>query len=376
MSDVQIVGIGEAGVGRVGGGVSPLDLLGLSVDRALADAGVGMEEVDGLFTASAYYPFAALNVADHLGLAPKYSDGTNVGGSSFIAHLEHASAAISQGLCNVAIICYGSTQWSDGGRLVTIAERNRFEVPYDLRVPFNAYSLVAARHMYEYGTTREQLAHVAVAARGWAKLNPNAVERGDLSVDDVLQSRMVAWPLSKLDSCLVTDGAACVVLTSKDRARDSPKGGVSVLSSKSAHWHRDMSQMRSYTTTAASESGPRALESAGVDVDDIDLAMLYDAFTINVPVFLEDLGFCKKGEGGPFITERGIGPNGGFPVNTNGGGLSYGHPGMYGMFLVTEAVRQLRGECGDRQVPGCELALLHGNGGVFSHQSTAVISKN
>jgi acetyl-CoA acetyltransferase len=235
------------------------------------------------------------------------------------------------------------------------------------------YALAASRHMHEYGTTREQLAEVAVAAREWAKLNPKAFKRDDLAVEDVLASRMISSPLSLLDCCLVTDGGGALVVTSAERGKDLRKAPVYLLGAGEAHWHRNISQMPDLTVTAAAESGLRAYEMAGVRPEDVDVAMLYDAFTINTILFLEDLGFCEKGEGGTFLEGGRIAPGGELAVNTNGGGLSYNHPGMYGLLLLIEAVRQLRGECGERQVEGAEVALAHGNGGVLSSQVTAVL---
>jgi acetyl-CoA acetyltransferase len=235
------------------------------------------------------------------------------------------------------------------------------------------YALAASRHIHEYGTTREQLAEVAVAAREWAKLNPKAFKRDHLTVEDVLASRMISSPLSLLDCCLVTDGGGALLVTSAERAKDLRKAPVYLLGAGEAHWHRNISQMPDLTVTAAVDSGPRAYEMAGVGPESVDVAMLYDAFTINPILFLEDLGFCEKGEGGAFVEGGRIAPGGELPVNTNGGGLSYNHPGMYGLLLLIEAVRQLRGECGERQVRGARVALAHGNGGVLSSQVTAVL---
>jgi acetyl-CoA acetyltransferase len=235
------------------------------------------------------------------------------------------------------------------------------------------YALAASRHMHEYGTTREQLAEVAVAAREWARLNPKAFRRDPLSVEDVLASRMISSPLSLLDCCLVTDGGGALIVTSAERAKDLRKPPIYLLGAGEAHWHRNISQMPDLTVTASTESGQRAYSMAGVGPEDVDVAMLYDAFTINPILFLEDLGFCEKGEGGTFVEGGRIAPGGELAVNTNGGGLSYNHPGMYGLLLLIEAVRQLRGECGERQVEGAEVAIAHGNGGVLSSQVTAVL---
>ncbi len=368
-----IVGAAESDLGEVGPRFTPLDLLGQATNRALVDAGLEKKDIDGLFSASAYYSMATVSAGEYLGIRPRYSDATNMGGSSFVSHLLHAAAALEVGLCEVALIIYASTQRSGGGFRGVSEPPNPYETPYEPRYPVSMYALAASRHMHEYGTTREQLAEVAVAAREWAKLNPKAFKRGDLTVEDVLASRMISSPLSLLDCCLVTDGGGALVVTSAERAKDLRKAPVYLLGAAEAHWHRNISQMPDLTLTAAAESGPRAYTMAGVGAEDIDVAMLYDAFTINTILSLEDLGFCEKGEGGAFVEGGRIAPGGELPVNTNGGGLSYNHPGMYGLLLLIEAVRQLRGECGERQVEGAEVALAHGNGGVLSSQVTAVL---
>jgi acetyl-CoA acetyltransferase len=368
-----LVGVAESDLGEVGPGSTPLDLIGQATLRVLDDAGLEKGDVDGLFSASAYYHMPTLSVGEYLGIRPRYSDATNVGGSSFVSHLLHAAAAIHAGLCEVALITYGSTQRSGGGRLVSGSETLPYEAPYRARYPVSMYALAASRHMHEYGTTREQLAEVAVAAREWAKLNPRAFKRDDLSVEDVLASRMVSSPLSVLDCCLVTDGGGAAIVTGAERVQDFAKPPVYLLGAGEAHWHRNISQMPDLTVTAAADSGRRAFEMAGVGPESVDVAMLYDAFTINTVLFLEDLGFCGKGEGGRFVFGGRIAPGGDLAVNTSGGGLSYNHPGMYGLLLVVEAVRQLRGECGERQVPGANVALVHGNGGVLSSQVTAIL---
>jgi acetyl-CoA acetyltransferase len=368
-----VVGVAESDLGEVGPGLTPLDLMGQATLRALDDAGLKKEDVDGLFSASAYYFMPTLSVGEYLGIRPRYSDATNLGGSSFVSHLFHAASAIDAGLCEVALIVYGSTQRSESGRLVSGSETLPYEAPYKPRYPISAYALAASRHMHEYGTTREQLAEVAVAAREWAKLNPKAFVRDDLSVEDVLSSRMISSPLSALDSCLVTDGGGAILVTSPERAKDLKKPPVYLLGAGEAHWHRNISQMPDVTVTAASDSGPRAFDMAGVKPEDVDVVMLYDAFTINPVLFLEDLGFCEKGEGGEFVSDGRIAPGGELAVNTNGGGLSYNHPGMYGLLLLIEAVRQVRRECGERQVEGANVALANGNGGVLSSQVTAVL---
>jgi acetyl-CoA acetyltransferase len=368
-----IVGAAESDLGEVGTGFTPLDLIGQATERALTDAGLEKKDIDGLFSASVYYQMPTLSVGEYLGIRPRYSDATMMGGSSFVSHLLHAIAAIEAGLCEVALVAYASTQLSEGGFRGVSDPPNPFETPYRPRYPVSMYALAASRHMYEYGTTREQLAEVAVAARKWAKLNPKAFMRDDLTVEDVLASRMISSPLSLLDCCLVTDGGGALLVTSAGRAKDLRMPPVYLLGAGEAHWHRNISQMPDLTVTAAADSGRRAYDMAGVGPEDVDVTMLYDAFTINPILFLEDLGFCEKGEGGTLLEGGRTAPGGELPVNTNGGGLSYNHPGMYGLLLLIEAVRQLRGECGERQVEGAEVALAHGNGGVLSSQVTAVL---
>ncbi len=370
---IAIVGAAESDLGEVGPGFTPLDLIGQATTRALADAGLEKKDVDGLFSASVYYQMPTLSVGEYLGIRPRYSDATMTGGSSFVSHLLHAAAAIEAGLCEIALITYASTQLSEGGFRSASDPPTPYETPYRPRYPVSMYALAASRHIHEYGTTRRQLAEVAVAARKWAKLNPKAYKRDHLTLEDVLASRMISSPLSLLDCCLVTDGGGALIVTSAGRAKDLHKPPVYLLGAGEAHWHRNISQMPDLTVTAAVESGSRAYEMAGVRSEDVDVAMLYDAFTINPILFLEDLGFCGKGEGGTFVEDGRIAPGGELPVNTNGGGLSYSHPGMYGLLLLIEAVRQLRGECGGRQVEGAEIALANGNGGVLSSQVTAVL---
>ncbi|WP_433521438.1 acetyl-CoA acetyltransferase [Nocardia pseudovaccinii] len=369
-----VVGVAESDLGEVGPGVSSLDLVGQATTRALADAGLALSDIDGLFCHSAFVQMPVVATAEYLGIRPRYSDSTAVGGSSFVAYLRHATAAIAAGMCEVALITYGSIQRSHGGLITSGAALEKsYEAAFRPRLPATAYALAAARHMHEFGTTREQLAEVAVAAREWARLNPVAFARDELTIEDVLGSRMVSSPLTIRDCCLVTDGGGAVIVTSAARAKSLRKPPVYLLGSGEAHWHKDIFQMPDLTRTAAIESGSRAYEVAGIRPSEIDVVEVYDAFTINTLVFLEDLGFCEKGEGGRFIEGGGIAPGGRLPVNTNGGGLSYCHPGMYGVFLIVEAVRQIRGECGERQVPNCRTALVHGNGGTLSSQVSAVL---
>ena len=302
-----------------------------------------------------------------------------LGGSSFVAHIMPAIQALASGQCNAVLVCYGSTQRTstvnraEVGRMRKHMDPQPYEAPYDPLSPISSYALAAARHMHQYGTTREQLAEVALAANQWAQRNPEALAREPLTLDKILGARMVSDPLTVRDCCLVSDGAGAYVLVRADRARDLPQKPVYVLGNATAVWNRQISSMDDLTITAAQESGRRAFAMAGVTPADIDVVEVYDAFTINTILFLEDLGFCKKGEGGAFVSGGAIAPGGRLPVNTNGGGLSCIHPGMYGIFIMIEAVRQLRGAAGDRQIGDAQLAVVHGNGGTLSSQSTAVL---
>ena len=367
-----IVGIGSAGTGAAPDQTAT-ELMAEAALAAITDAGLALGDIDGLFAATSTHAFPTLSVAEYLGIRPRMQDGTNIGGSSFEAHLLSATMALAAGQCDAALICYGSNQRSAGGRLVSMSEPQVHEAPYKPRQPITAYALAASRHMHEFGTTREQLAEVAVAARAWANLNPAAFAHGPLGVADVLASRMISDPLTVADCCLVTDGGGACVLVRPDRARDLRHKPAYVLGAASAGWHRAVMCMPELTITAATESGARAYAMAGLTHRDVKLAMLYDAFTINTILFLEDLGFCPKGEGGRFVEGGAIAPGGTLAVNTNGGGLSCVHPGMYGMFLILEAVTQLRGDAGARQVPDLDVALVHGNGGTLSSQCTALL---
>jgi acetyl-CoA acetyltransferase len=282
-----------------------------------------------------------------------------------------ATMAIEMGLCNNVLIAYGSNLRA--ARTFGILETPPFEKAYGLLSPMPGYAMCAARHMHEYGTTREQMAEVAVAARKWAQLHPDATMRDPLTIEEVLASPLVADPLSRLDCCLMTDGGAAIIVTSAARARGLRQKPVYFLGGAGAHWHREISQMQDFTTSPTAESAPRAMEMAGVTTKDVDVVQLYDAFTINTIMFLEDMGFCAKGEGGSFVSGGRIAPGGELPVNTNGGGLSFAHPGMYGMFTLIEATAQLRGAAGERQVSGADIAIAHGNGCTFSHEFTTVL---
>lgn len=344
--------------------------------NAIADAGLNKNDIDGVFSAGRLF---ATETAEYLGLRPRYIDGTMVGGCSFLHHVQHAMAAINAGLCEVALITHGESGRSRLAMPSTSSPKDsllwQFEAPYGIVFPFTAYGFIATRHMHEYGTTSEQLAEVAVATRAWARLNPKANQRGPLTVEDVLKSPILAWPFHMLDCCLVTDGGGACIVTSAERAKDLKKKPVYILGTGESMGHCWVNQMPDFTAaTGATISGPQAFAMAGVTHKDIDVAMFYDAFTITPILALEDLGFCKKGEGGAFVSGQRTAPGGDFPMNTNGGGLSYTHTGMYGMFIIIEAVRQLRGECGERQVKDAEVALCHGLGGIFSAAATMILA--
>ena len=369
---VAVVGVAESDLGEMVPFTSPLDLVAQATSRALEDCGLKLSDVDGLFGAFTQLRMAPMVVSEYLGLKPKYFDGTQIGGSSFVTHLAHAHAAIEAGLCEVALIAYGSTQRSVSRAAASPREYNYFETPYKPLSPISSYALAAARHMHQYGTTREQLAEVAVAARKWALMNPKAWEKEPLTIEQVLNARMVSYPFTVRDCCLVLDGGGAMIVTSAQRAKSLSKKPVYVLGSGEAISHSSISNMPDLTVTAARESGALAFKRAGLKPADVDMLSLYDAFTITPILFLEDLGFCPKGEGGRFVAGGTIAPGGKLAVNTSGGGLSYCHPGMYGLLVMIEAVRQVRGECGQRQVKDCEIALAHGNGGVLSSECTVL----
>lgn len=368
-----IVGVAESDIGLVAEGLSPMDLMGQSTYRALKDCGLTLKDVDGIFALTSQSRMPTLALAEYLGLHPRYHGGANIGGCSFMSMIAHAQAAIQAGACEVALIAYGSTQRSMGRANVASVDYNPYESPFRPIYTASSYALAAARHMYQYGTTREQLAEIAVAARQWALLNPQAWEKKPLTIEEVLTSRIVSSPLSVKDCCLVTDGGGAVILVSAQRAKSLKKEPIYVLGVGDDLSHYSISNMSDLTVTGAVRSGAIAYAMAGLTAEDIDVVGLYDAFTITTLLFLEDLGFCPKGEGGRFISGGAIAPGGTLALNTNGGGLSYCHPGMFGIFILIELVRQLRGEAGARQVHGCETGIAHGNGGTLSAQSTVIL---
>ena len=364
-----VVGVGLSEFGEVPGW-SHFELMAQAVERALADSGLKKADVDGVFAVVDRASLPAAMTAEYLGLRPRVMEGTMLGGSSFVNFLQWAALALKEGLCEVALIAYGSNARSGKirpGGAVPIP----YESAYGARL-VTSYALAAARHMHQYGTTREQLAEIPVAARAWARINPKATMRGPLTIEDVLRSRMVSDPLTVADCCLISDGAGAVIMTRADRAMGHPKKPVYLLGVAAETSHQGIAQMPDLSVTAAAQSGPRAFAMAGMKPKDVEVLALYDAFSINTLLFLEDLGFCKKGEGGAFVSGGSIAPGGRLPVNTNGGGLSCVHPGMYGVFTIIETVTQLRGEAGERQVPSAQVGLAHGNGGSLSTQVTSL----
>lgn len=374
-ASTAIVGAATFGIGKCPG-VSAVDMAARAALLALDDAGIALSQVDALYTSAPYEALGGMELAEYLGITPTVTDCNRTGGSAFEVYVQQAAIALEAGLIDCALIAYGSNPTSNSPPGVGMTRQSPWEAPYRPLAPLSSYALAASRHMHLYGTTREHLAEVAVAARGWARLNPEAAVRDPLTVADVLAARMVSDPLTVRDCCLFNDGAAAIVMVRADRARDCPKPPVPVLGAAHAVTHREISSMPDLTVTGAAITGPRAFAQAGLAPSDIDLVMLYDAFTITPILFLEDLGFCPKGEGGPFISGGHIAPGGGLAVNTNGGGLSCVHPGMYGLFLLVESVRQLRGEAGDRQIADARFALAHGNGGVLSSEATVLLGRD
>ncbi|MCP3911522.1 MAG: thiolase [Actinomycetia bacterium] len=359
---------------------SEFQIMAEAAKGALDDAGLSIADVDGLFAASmSMGAMGTIELAEYLNLHPDYVDGTNIGGSSFVAHVNHAAAAIHAGLCNVALILYGSTAASnsvaigtggrDGGRDALAS----FQNPYGVTT-VGSYAMVAKLHMETYGTTPEQLAEIAVSTRRHASLNPNAKMRTPITVDDVMNSRVISDPLHLLDCCIISDGGGAIVVTSAERAADLPKQTVKLLGCSESVTHPEIGY-RDLLTIAANQSGAKAFAMAGLAPAEMDFAMIYDSFTITVLSTLENLGFCGPGEGGDFVSGGRIGLGGELPINPDGGGLSNNHPGMRGIFLVIEAVKQLRGECGERQVEGARLACAHGTGGTLgiSHSGATVV---
>jgi acetyl-CoA acetyltransferase len=373
---VIIAGAAETdAVGKLPG-YSTLQLHIEAAVNAVADAGLSMRDIDGIATVTSPGP---VQVAHALGITPDWMDGTAVGGTSFLLHVRHAAAAIRAGYARTVLITHGesgrsrvgATSFPRGGSTIP----GQFEAPYGTTGPTSTFTIPALRYMKEYGLTHEQLAYVAVAQRKWAARNPRAMFREEITVEDVLASRLVAWPFHLLECCLVTDGGGALIVTSADRAAEFPKPPVHVLGTGESAETPMISQMVDFTESRAFRlAGQAAFGEAGITTADVRHLMIYDAFA-HVPIYgLEALGFVAKGEAGAFIADGNTEPGGRLPLNTNGGGLSYTHTGMYGMFAIQEGVRQVRGEAA-AQVPDAEISVILGNGGMFATSGVLVLGR-
>lgn len=367
-----IVGAATFGMGTAPG-YNNFDLAALASLKALAQVDLVPRDVDGLAIVVMDEALSVLNFAEYLGIQPRFVTNTRTGGSSFQLQAAAAALALESGQCDVALIAYGSDQRSAAGRLISSSRSSPWEAPYKPLRPISSYAMAAARHMHVYGTTKRQLGEVAIAARKWAQLNPDATMRDDLTMEDYLTARMVADPFGVRDCCLVTDGAAAAVMVRAELARELNPRAAYLLGAAHETTHREIAQMADLTVSGTAAAACRAFAQAGVKASDIDVVELYDAFTINTILFLEEMGFCPRGEGGRFVSDGAIAPGGVLPVNTNGGGLSCVHPGMYGLFTMVEAAQQIMGVCGERQVAGAELAVSHGNGGELSSEAVLVL---
>jgi acetyl-CoA acetyltransferase len=359
----------------------------LAMQRALEDSGVRKQDIDGYVSAGGggdNMLDSVVAMAEYLRIDHRYCDGTMTGGSSFEFHVQHAAAAIRDGLAHTILVTYGSDQLSRMGRMLgtggfartgmKVGGPPQYEVPYGNSL-VGAYAMAARRHMHEFGTTPEQLAEIAVGVREYAGLNPDAMYRDPITVDDVVNGRLIADPLHKLDCCVISDGGGALIITTEERARDLRQPPVYVLAATGGQTHWNISQMPVFTETAGRRIAPELYARAGVQPDDIDTVQFYDSFTITVLLLLEDLGFCPKGEGGRFVAEGHLRRGGTLPLNTDGGGLSSNHPGMRGIFLLIEAARQLRGQAGAAQVPDAKLALAAGSGGWLSCIGAVILGK-
>lgn len=379
---IAIVGAADTEVGIVPH-LSATELCVKAANLALKDAGISKDQIDGLITCNSMaepYMYHAEAIAEYMQIFPKYCMAVSTGGGSTFSILHHAATAIATGVCNTVLITMADSLRSGLSRDQAMAMQSatghpQFETPYGLTVPAY-YALIARAHMEKYGTTAEQMAAVAVSGRQYAELNPTAQMRTPITIEDVVNSRMIADPLHLLDCSLVSDGGSAVILTSAERAKDFPNHPVYVLGFGEGHSHEHISQARSLTTSSAVESGQRAYQMAGLGPSDIDVAQIYDCFTPVVLIELEDLGFCAKGEGGPFAASGATQPGGSLPMNTNGGLLSHCHPGNPGsMFALTEAVSQLRHTAEQRQVDNAQVALVHGQGGIMSSHTTLILGR-
>lgn len=376
MTSVTIVGAAESDLGVTGKSI--LTLQAQAISRAVADAGLTLRDIDGIAT-TGVSRFSATQVADYLGIQPSWCDSTFAGGSAYEMYVGRAVQAIEAGQASVIVISFASNQRSAksrrlGGVVESHTPEAQFETPYGPLHPISYYAMAAQRYMHEYGATREDLAQVAVLARDWALLNPAAFRygNGELTVTDVLESAMISSPLTAADCCLVTDGGGAIVVTSRERAQDLAKRPVNILGYGEATTNTSMSQVP-LLPTGARESGQRAFARAGLTPADVDVLEVYDSFTITVLLSLEALGFCEPGEASAYVSSSRARLGGSLPLNTSGGGLSYCHPGQFGVLLLVEAVRQLRGEAGGRQVDNPRVALAHGTGGILSTHATVLL---
>lgn len=372
-NSIAIVGAAETTeLGKLPG-VGQTQLHADAALNALADCGLTAKDIDGVATGG----HDPSEIAHYLGITPTWIDGTSSGGCSFIIHVRHAAAAIEAGLCTTVLITHGESGRSNHRTHRPIFApqfQHQFETPYGVLAPPSRFTLPMMRYMTDYGLTEEQLAMVAVVQREWAAFHPRASFRDPITVDDVLNSRMVAYPFRKLMCCLVTDGGGALILTSAERAKDFPTKPVYLRGAGESVETPLISQMEDFTTSRAFRvSGKAAFESSGISHDDVDHLMIYDAFA-HLPIYgLEDLGFVGRGEAGAFIEEGNTRPGGKLPLNTNGGGLSYMHSGMYGMYALQEGVRQMRG-VSPAQVPDAEISVVHGVGSMFSAAGTVVLT--
>jgi acetyl-CoA acetyltransferase len=354
--------------------------LGLHLEaavNAVRDAGLHLRDIDGIATVSAPGP---VQVAHALGIVPRWIDGTGVGGTSFMLHVRHAAAAIRAGYARTVLVTHGESGRSRVGatpfRGSPSSPGGQFEAPYGTFGPTTTFTITALRYMKDFGLTHSQLAYVAVAQRRWAAKNPRAAYRDPITVEDVLASRMIAYPFHLLECCLVTDGGGALVITSAERAAEFPKPAVHVLGTGESSEAPLISQMADFTASQAFRlAGQDAFAEAAIGPADVGHLMIYDAFA-HVPIYgLEALGFVGKGEAGAFIADGNTEPGGRLPLNTNGGGLSYTHTGMYGMFAITEAVRQVRGEAA-AQVASADISVVLGNGGTFATAGVLVLGRH
>ncbi|MDP2727572.1 MAG: thiolase family protein [Dehalococcoidia bacterium] len=383
---VALVGIGETKIGKLPGmGVAQLQAQ--AAKRAIEDAGLSKEDIDGVFLPPPYFALMmqpATRVIEYLGLTAKagthFSAGLDAGGASPCSLVMAAAAAINAGLCETALCVYGDTQATGpSGKGLSAIKLSRgtdeWELPYGIGTPGQDFALVAQHHMHEYGTTSEQLAAIAVTCRKHAALNPIAQRKEPLTIQDVVNSRMLAAPLHQLDFCLVSDGGGAVIVTSAERARDMRKRPVWLLGVGAGNTHKIISQAPNLSQhLAAKEAGRMAFQMAGLTPKDVDVAEVYDCFTIAVLVQLEALGFCKVGEGGPFVASGAIDLGGKLPLNTHGGLLSQGH--VDGILHITEAVKQLRGEAGASQVKDAKVAVVTGNGGIMASSGVLILGRD